>query len=273
MKTINPKALNKKTIIIIAVAAVAIIAAIGLIAGISVSSSDSKAVDRVESLIAVIGEVTLEKEDEINAAEEAFNALKNRQQKKVENKELLEKAIKEYDILYFNTKTNELSEAIDKSLTEYGIDSSNIASLYSELEAMYNGADEETKAQLKGFTELTDKKNGFDKALEASHAAAVAYVNGFLEVNKDKDVTITDIGAIVQKADENVYHLFALTCTVDGEEKNVYASARFSGAPSLQSMLAYADKFYGDSPALETQDALKYGNASIDLAKVLSEVK
>ena len=70
-----------------------------------------------------------------------------------------------------------------------------------------------------------------------------------------------------------VYHLFALTYTEDGEEKNVYASARFSGAPSLQSMLAYADRFYGEAPALETQDALKYGKADIDLDKVLSEAK
>ncbi len=266
------KALNKKTIIIAAaIAAVAIIAVI--IAGIVSLTVDGKDVDRVEAMIAVIGEVTLEKEEAVNAAEEAFNALKKSQQKKVDNKDVLTEAVNKIDILFFNTKTAELSAAFDKSLTEYGVDSSDFNSLYSTLEEMFNNADEETKGQLQGFDELKTKKEGYDTTLSESHAAAVAYVKGFLEVNKDKNVTITDIGAIVQKTDDTVYHLFALTYTEDGEEKSVYASARFSGSPSLQSMLAYADRFYGEAPALETQDALTYGNADIDLAKVLSEIK
>lgn len=265
------KALNKKTIIIIAaVAAVAVIAAV---AGIISLSVDGKDVNRVESMISVIGDVTLEKEDTVKAAEEAFNALKKSQQRKVDNKDVLEKAVNEFGILSFNSKAGELSADMEKSLTEYGVDGSNFASVYAELEKFYNDASEETKAQLTTFEALKEKKADFDKALGESHAAAVAYVKGFLEVNKDKNVTITDIGAIVQKSEDTVYHLFALTYTEDGEEKNVYASARFSGAPSLQSMLAYADRFYGEAPALETQDALKYGNADIDLDKVLSEAK
>lgn len=274
MKKTNSKALNKKAIIIAAVvAAVAVIAAAGLISGITLYVSDGKEVDRVESLIAAIGEVTLDKEEAIDEAEKAFDALKGRQQKRVSNKDLLLEAMIGYDILYFNGKSAELSEAIDKSLTEYGMDSSNIEGLYTELSEIYNGADDKTKEQLKGFGELKDKKAALDEALAKSQTAAVSYVRGFLEVNQDKNIKITEISAIVHKSEETVYHLFALRYTEDGEEKTVYAKARFADAPSLETMLNFADNFYCEEPAAETHDALKYGNVKIDIEKVLSELK
>lgn len=263
---------SKKNLVIIAIVAavIAVIAAVTLC--ILAFFVDGKTVDKLEAKIEIIGEVTLEKADIITSAKETYSALKGYQQKKVDNAHVLEEAVRAYDALYFGKLTSELSDVIDRSLSEFGTDSSSIGSLYTQITEFYNGADEETKALLEGFDEIKAKKESFDNAISLSHAAAVSYVKGFLEVNKDKNIEIKKIADIVQKTDDTVYHLFALSYTEDGEEKAVYSSARFSGTPSVESMLAFADRFYGTEPPLETQDALLYGNAQIDVAKVLAEI-
>ncbi len=248
-----------------------VIAVLTLVLLVFCSCGRSEEVKACEDKIKEIGEVSVESEELILAAEEAFMVLSGEDKSKVRNKGELEDARAEYDRLKeIADKADELSEKLDKTFTEYGISKEELASDYEALKGLIPEAEQETNPVL---AQVEEKLSELDEKTAESNASAVSYVKGFYEINKDKNVTVKEIGCITQVADGLTYCLFALKYEEDGEEKAVYSKARFSGTPSVESMTSYRENFYGESPASEETDALASGNVIIDTAKVLEDAK
>lgn len=233
----------------------------------------SEEVKTCEAKIEAIGEVTSDKLSLIEDAEKAYENLSQEDKEDVKNYSVLTSAREEInDISDFNEKAASLTEKLQKTVTEYGIDAKGITDEYNALLERYESASEAKKAQFTAFTALKAEKENYDNVATFAAASAVSYVKGFFEINKDKDITITDIGCIAQQSDGNVYSLFALKYKEGTEEKEVYANARFAGTPSTESMISYKDNFYADSPASEDTDAFNMGNIIIDIDTVLNSV-
>lgn len=235
------------------------------------SCGKSEAVKDCQKKIDAIGEVSLEKGSLIEEAESAFMLLPAEETADVKNAGVLTSAREEYDALKaFADKVEALSEKIDKAFVEYGI---GYAEIMDEYNALKESIPEETKDKYAVIDTLTEKLAEFDTMAEKAQKSAVSYVKGFLELNKDKEVEITEIGCIAQISEETTYCMFALKYTEGTEEKKVYSAARFANTPSVESMLDHAADFYKDAPASESTDALLKGNVVIDTPKVLSEAE
>ncbi|MBR3766682.1 MAG: hypothetical protein IKL10_00385 [Clostridia bacterium] len=237
------------------------------------SCAKSEEVKTCEAKIEAIGEVTSDKLSLIEDAEKAYENLSQEDKEDVKNYSVLTSAREEIDdISDFNEKADALSEKLQKTVTEYGIDAKGITDEYKALLDRYDTASEIKKAQLTAFSALKKEKENYDNVAALAAASAASYVKGFFEINKDKDITISDIGCIAQQSDGNVYSLFALKYKEGTEEKEVYANARFAGTPSTESMISYKDNFYAASPASEDTDAFSMGNVIIDIDTVLTSV-
>ena len=235
------------------------------------SCGRSESVKLCEDKIKEIGEVSLDSEELIIAAEQAFTLLGAEDKDKVRNKDELEEARAEYDKMKeISDMADEISDKIDRSFTEYGISNEEISSAYEALQELIPEEEKETHPAL---AQVEEKLAQVDEKTAESNASAVSYVKGFYEINKDKNVTVKEIGCITQVADGVTYCLFALKYEEGTQEKAVYSNARFSGTPSVASMTAHAENFYGSAPASEDTDALVSGNVVIDTAKVLEEAK
>lgn len=235
------------------------------------SCGKSEEVKLCQQKIKAIGDVTLEKIELIEDAENAFMQLSSEEMADVKNRSDLTKAREEYDILKeFADKVDALSAKLDKVFTEYGISYTEVMDEYN---ALRESIPEETKEKYAVIDTLNDKIAMFDTVTEKAEKSAVSYVKGFLELNKDKQITVTEIGCIAQISEETTYCMFALRYTEGTEEKEVYAAARFADSPTVESMTSYAEDFYKDAPASDKTNALTTGNVVIDTAKVLSEIK
>lgn len=233
----------------------------------------SEEVKLCEGKIKAIGDVTLEKLELIEAAENAFMLLSGEDKGDVKNKEDLDAARAEYDKLKdFSDRVDALSDKLDRVFSEYGISYAEIIDEYNALNEIIP-EDEKEKEKYSVPSSLDEKLESFNSTAAAAEVSAVSYVKGFYDINKDKNVTVTDVGCIAQISDGTTYFLFALKYTENGEEKAVYSRARFSGTPSIESMTSYAENFYNEEPASEKTDALIKGNVVLDAEKVLSEAK
>ncbi|MBQ9945873.1 MAG: hypothetical protein IJO68_05045 [Clostridia bacterium] len=236
------------------------------------SCGKSEEAKAVEEKINGIGEITLDKLEILEEAEKQYAFLSGEDKGDVKNYEKLQQARKDYDALKeFADKTAELEEKLGKVFTEYGISYSEIEEQYKELEGIRNSEENKNNEAYKFFDELKTKMDAFDTEAEKAKASAVSYLKGFYELKKDKEIEIKELGCIAQTSDDTTYYLFAISFTEDGAEKKVYASARFANAPSVQSMLSYAENFYADAPASEKTDALICGNIVLDLEAVKTE--
>ena len=74
----------------------------------------SDAAKNVDELIAGIGEVTLESEEKITSAEEAYEALTDKEKGQIENKNNLDEARNKYNVLLEEKKAKEEEEKLKK---------------------------------------------------------------------------------------------------------------------------------------------------------------
>ncbi len=226
-----------------------------------------------EGKIKAIGEVTLEKKELIESAEKAYAMLSGEDKEDVKNKDDLDAARAEYDKLKdFSDRVDELSDKVNRVFTEYGISYAEIMDEYNALSEIVP-EDEKEKERYSALSDLDEKLESFNTNAAAAEASAVSYVKGFYSINEDKNVTVTDVGCIVQESDGTVYCLFALKYTEGTEEKAVYSKARFAGTPALESITSYAENFYSIEPASEDTDALNNGNVVLNVEKILADAK
>lgn len=234
--------------------------------------SKSEAVKEAEAKINSIGDVGFDKLTAIEMAEKAYALLSAEDKEDVKNYDKLVAAREYYeDITDFADKAKELDAKLDKVLSEYGISYEDISEAYTELKERYDAADEAKKA-LYAFDEIISKAEEYFASFEAANASAVSYIKGFLEYNKDKSVTVTDVACISQVSDGTTYYLFALKYTEDGKEKTVYSSARFANTPPAESFIANAQVFFCDEPVSEKTDPFSNANVITDVEKILAEV-
>ena len=246
--------------------------AIALSAVLLASCGKTDATKRVEALIKEIGsDIGLDSEEAISAAQSAYDALSEEEQKKVSNHKKLEKAVEEYEKLA--GLNNYIAQMIDSADTTFSKDDFNVSDMlgkYDEMVSLYNGLSDSDKEQIQDFDKLEGAAEQLKNYDTAAQEAAAAYARGFMEVYKDKGYTITAIGCIKQIREEKEYHFFSLTYKdKEGNEHNAYSTARFVGANVINTIIARPDIFFAAEPASEDTDCLKYGNVTIDVAEVL----
>ncbi len=231
----------------------------------------SEAAKQCEDLIKQIGEVTIDSLEAIEKAEKAYGMLSGEDKGDVKNFDDLTDARKTYnEIKAFSDSVKEFTDLIDRVFRDYTVNARNIADSYEKLTAALAQAPEKSKTQYDAlFAPAKDKFDAYVKKCEDIIPSAAVYVKSFKEINKDKDITVEKIGCVAQLDGDTLYYIFALIYKENGETKNVYSTARFTGTPSHESMLKYKDSFYSDKPLSDNLNAIENGNVELDTAKVL----
>lgn len=247
-----------------------------LIVTVLSSCGKSDAAKAVISQIDAIGDVSLDSLTAIEEAENAYAFLSGEDKGDVNNYEKLQQARKDFDALKaFSDKATLLIEKYDKVFTEYGISLKELLDEKAALEEEMNASSGKIKEQYgEMLAPVSEKEKAFSEITEKAYKSAVSYIKGFYEIHKDNkdNIEIKELGCIGQVSDDVTYFLFAASYTENGTEKKVYAKARFANAPTVESMVKYADNFYTDAPASEKTDALSKGNISLDLTQVLQGI-
>lgn len=232
------------------------------------SCGKSDAVKQVEALIKNLdSHVSLDSEEAILSAKEAFENLSEEEQGKVGNHKKLEKAVEEYEKLAgLNDYIAKMVDSADTTFSKDDFDVSGMLDQYDEMVSLYDGLKDSEKEQIVGFDKLEDAVAQLRDYDAAAQEAAAAYVKGFMETYKGKGYTITAVGCIKQIREDKEYHFFSLTYKdSSGEEHNVYSTARFVGANVISTILARPDIFFAEAPATEDTDCLTHGNVTIDV--------
>lgn len=157
-----------------------------------ISCSQTNAAKKVDMLISVIGDVTLESKNDIEKAEFAYNGLSKEEQKQVWKYKKLKKARDKYDSLLRNDK----KERLEKLLGLIGTVELNDESNIKEARILYNTFDEEGKKTFEHYQELLDVEErlkkikitqvekAIDKIGEVSSASGIAIKDAFDCFNK-----------------------------------------------------------------------------------------
>lgn len=147
------------------------VVALCLSIALSCTACKSEAVKNTESLIKDIGTVTLESEESIEAAEEAYNALGD-EQKDVSNAQMLADARSEYDSIY-EKDVAPIEKAIDAIPEVNTIASTeNAESLVGKARSMYDKADDVVKSAVSNYDVLEQaEKKISDMKVEAAVTA------------------------------------------------------------------------------------------------------
>lgn len=231
-------------------------------------SEEAKA---VEEKIKDLGEITIDKGAAIEEAEKAYAFLSGEDKGDVKNYDELVSAKDAYNaIVEMSERCDALSDTFDIVFSRYGIPYTEVVDEYNAILELIPDEEEGEGGKYSFVSEIKEKYVKYSEVQENANKSAVSYVKGFLELNKDRDITIEKIGCIAQISDEIQYFLFAMEYKEGEESKAVYSSARFSGTPSVQSMTAGAASLYGEAPASVNTDALVSGNVVIDVATVLT---
>lgn len=234
--------------------------------------SKSEAAKAVEEQIKAIGEVTIDKGEQIEAAEKAYALLTGEDKGDVKNFDKLTEAKKQWEeIKAVSDRCDELTKKLDTVFTQYGISAEEINEEYNAISEIVPESETAEGGKYAFFSDVKAKYEEYGKMAEDAIGSACSYVKGFYEVNKDKTLEIEDIGCIAQISNDTQYFLFALKYKENGESKTVYSSARFAGTPSVQTMLSYADNFYSVTPASTNTDAFLKGNVILDVQTVLDK--
>ena len=236
------------------------------------SCGKSDAVKQVEALIKQIdSNISLDSEEAISAAQEAYDNLSDEEKEKVGNAKKLETAAEKYDEMV--GLNDYLAKMIDSAGTTFSKDDFDVSGMldqYEEMVSVYDGLNDDQKEQIVGFDKLEEAVAQLKNYDTAAQEAAAAYVRGFMEVYKDKGYTVTAVGCIKQIREDKEYHFFSLTYKdKEGNEHNAYSTARFVGANVISTIVARPDIFFADAPATEDTDCLTHGNVTIDVDAVI----
>ena len=232
------------------------------------SCGKSDAVKRVEALIKDIdSHISLDSEESINAAKEAYEKLSDEEKEKVGNHKKLESAVEKYDELAgLNDYIAKMIDSAGTSFSKDDFDVSGMLDQYDEMVSRYEGLKDADKEQFADFDKLEDAVAQLKDYDNAAQEAAAAYVKGFMEVYKGKGYTVTKVGCIKQIREDKEYHFFSLTYKDSaGAEHNAYSTARFVGSNVVNTIIARPDIFFADEPATEDTDCLTHGNVTIDV--------
>lgn len=253
-----------------------LIVVIALVCSFFCSCGTSDAAKAVIAQIDAIEDVNLDSLDAIEKAEKAYAVLIGEDKGDVKNYEKLTEARATYNKLKdFSDKVTSLIQKYDKTFVEYGISYTAISEESAEIKNIMDASDGSLKEKYEAiYAPVAEKEAKYKEVADKSLMSAESYIKGFYEINKENKsaITVKEIGCIAQISDGETYFMFAVVYDENGVEKKVYAKARFANAPTVESMVKYADNFYCDAPASEKTNALISGNVIIDVNAVLQGI-
>ncbi len=240
------------------------------------------AVKAVEAQIEAIGEVSLDSESAISAAQSAFAALSDDEKKAVRNYDDLTEAADKLKALQTKFDSyDEMNAAIDSILeaadSTFSADDTDISKLIDQGEAIleqYKELDDEGKEYVKVTDELNAAIDALKAGVDRTTESAAEYVKAFNNLNAEEDFEVTAVYCIRQVRNDTEYHIFALTYKdKDGAETTVYANARCSANTKAAVIEENADAFFAAKAVSEDYNAAENGNVTLDLAAVLEKAK
>lgn len=173
-----------------------------------ISCSRTDAAKKVDVLISVIGDVTLESKNDIEKAEIAYNGLSKEEQKQVWKYKKLKKARDKYNILLRKDKSERLEKLLGLIGTVELNDESNIKSARN----LYNTFDEEGKSSFEHYQDLLDAESKLkslkimqvekiiNKIGEVSSTSGIAIKEAFYQYNKlsyEEKSNVTNSDALI----------------------------------------------------------------------------
>lgn len=232
------------------------------------------ATKNVIEMIKSIGDVTDESGDFLDDIKEAYDALTEREQKKVSNYSRYEKAVEEYnEIVNFNTL---VVTCVDAAVTDFSSDSISFDEIISTAEDLLSQYDKMSKKRKALVTPEIDELESAIETIEGYRSNAIkcaaVYCKAFLEVYAENNYEITDIGCICQLRDDTQYMFFALTAKNDKKEVNYYAQARFAQPNIYNAIVKNPEYFFATEPVDESSDALASRNITLSLEDVINEI-
>lgn len=173
--------------------------------------SQSEAAANVDSMIAAIGEVTLDSEVQIADAENALNALEDADRKQVKGEETLTAARASYETLVAEAAAGEIEAAID-TIGEVTLESGEAIEAAA---ALYDGSDDTVKALVTNADVLDAARTKYDGLLVQKTIDAI---NAIGEVTLDSGQAIEDAELALEGMSES--------CVGKVTNKNVLETAR-----------------------------------------------
>lgn len=198
----------------------------------------SEAAKAVDDQIAAIGEVSLDSEDAIAAAESALAALSEEDQKQVKNEEKLTEARSSYEGLVNQSKADEVDAAIS-AIGEVTLDS---AEAISSARALYDGAEDDVKALVKGTADLESAETKLDEMQIAEATDLIAAIG---EVNAESSERIEAAQAAYDKLSSEQQAKVSNAAELSAASEQVKAIKKERAEALLAGMTMEEDRFQG----------------------------
>lgn len=164
---------------------IAIILVVCICIGIS-GCGKSEASTACEKLVQAIGEVTLESEQAIIAAEEAYNALSEEQKGEISDcKQAIEAARTTYDGLVAEVESQRKVDAVIKAIDNLGNITLDSKSKVAEAKKAYSALSADEKQKVTNYNTLTDADTKISSLQEAAKAAALKKYASEFKIEKD----------------------------------------------------------------------------------------
>ena len=144
--------------------------------------SQSEAAKAVDQKIEAIGEVSLDSEDAISAAEEALEGLSSEDKEQVKKTKKLEEARSSYEDL---VKQDEAAK-IDEAISAIGEVNAESGEKIQSAKALYDAASDEVKALVKGSADLEAAETKLDELQVTEVSDLIAAIGEVSEESKDK---------------------------------------------------------------------------------------
>lgn len=198
----------------------------------------SEAAKAVDDQIAAIGEVTLDSEAAITAAEQAVEGLEEADRESLKNMQMLSDARATYETLVVEEQASQVEEAIS-AIGEATLDS---AGMIADARSMYDGSTAEVQAAVSNLDALTTAES---QLAELQAAQVVELIDAIGDVTLEKAGSIHAAEEALEALPEEAAALVTNTDVLTSAAAQLETLSREQGEALLQSMRMEGDEVRG----------------------------
>lgn len=236
------------------------------------SSSNSKsALETYEAAIEKVSVITLDSEVDVALAQSAYNALTQRQKKKISD-EKITKAKEEFERLQkINTLLPEVCIKLENIFKPgQKISESDFQEDYAYVSENINLLTDEQKAEVKNTERFVTAVQKYESVVSEVGNFAKTYVEKFTETAEFSNAVPKEIACIVNEKDGKAGYYFALKYQDGTQEKTVYSHSAFNSSTDTEKIVKFAEYYYNEKPLSDKYNAFENGNYTLDSASIIA---
>lgn len=212
--------------------------AVVLLCALLSGCGQSEAAKAVDDQIAAIGEVTLESEAAITAAEEAMAALEEKDRQSLKNAQQLDTARTTYETLVLEEQAGQIEEAI-AAIGDVTLDS---GSVIADARTLYDGSSAEVQGVVGNLDALTAAE---DQLAQLKAAQVVEMIDAIGEVTLEKSGSINAARSALDELPADAASLVTNAETLASAEEQLKTLSKEKGETLLKNMKLDADEVRG----------------------------